>query len=128
MATATPLPSKIPAECRPLLQDEIEVPLRRRIIRVESMGGKRSAKKDGPMSNTSRDEWISKRAYAIWEAEGRPHGRDADHWLQAMTERERLERTRASTDGNEVLVKFPKKPKPRPAAASLHRQNLSRAS
>ncbi len=79
------------------------------------------------MSNTSRHEWICKRAYAIWEAEGRPHGRDAEHWLQATTERERLERTRASSDGNEVLVKFPKVPKPhRPATSSTSRQGLSR--
>lgn len=86
-------------------------------------------KKDGTMSNTSRHEWICKRAYAIWEAEGRPHGRDAEHWLQAVAERERLERTRASTDGNEVLIKFrPKAPKPRkPAALGNHRQKLSQA-
>ncbi|HMN86914.1 MAG TPA: DUF2934 domain-containing protein [Bauldia sp.] len=24
------------------------------------------------------------RAYAIWEAEGRPHGRDEAHWLEAV--------------------------------------------
>lgn len=79
------------------------------------------------MSNTSRHEWICKRAYAIWEMEGRPHGRDAEHWLQATAERERLERTRASTDGNEVLVKFPKTPKARqPAVTATPRQRLSR--
>lgn len=26
---------------------------------------------------------IAKKAYEIWEAEGRPAGRDADHWLRA---------------------------------------------
>ena len=26
------------------------------------------------------------RAYAIWETEGRPEGRDLDHWLQAERE------------------------------------------
>jgi hypothetical protein len=26
------------------------------------------------------------RAYAIWEAEGRPHGCDLDHWLKAEAE------------------------------------------
>ncbi|HEY0123274.1 MAG TPA: DUF2934 domain-containing protein [Rhizobium sp.] len=35
----------------------------------------------------SRDEWIEKRAYAIWEAEGYPSGRDAVHWEQASQER-----------------------------------------
>jgi hypothetical protein len=29
---------------------------------------------------------IAKRAYAIWESEGRPHGRDFDHWLAAERE------------------------------------------
>jgi len=29
---------------------------------------------------------IRTRAYAIWEAEGRPNGRDLDHWLQAEAE------------------------------------------
>ena len=29
---------------------------------------------------------IAKRAYAIWEREGRPHGRDFEHWLDAERE------------------------------------------
>lgn len=29
---------------------------------------------------------IRQRAYAIWEASGRPHGRDKDHWFQAARE------------------------------------------
>ena len=24
-------------------------------------------------------------AYLIWEKEGKPHGRDAEHWMQAET-------------------------------------------
>ncbi|OHV23466.1 DUF2934 domain-containing protein [Rhizobium sp. RMa-01] len=60
-----------------------------------------------------RHEWISKRAYAIWEEQGRPDGRGDDHWRQAVAERNALERTKASIDGREVLVKFrPKQPKP----------------
>ena len=31
-------------------------------------------------------EDISKRAREIWEREGRPEGRDKEHWLQAETE------------------------------------------
>jgi hypothetical protein len=31
---------------------------------------------------------IRERAYAIWEREGRPHGRHDDHWHQASTEQE----------------------------------------
>lgn len=41
----------------------------------------------------SRDEWIKKRAYAIWEEEGYPQGRDAAHWEQAGKERAALEKT-----------------------------------
>ncbi|NKK71424.1 DUF2934 domain-containing protein [Rhizobium leguminosarum bv. viciae] len=62
-----------------------------------------------------RHEWISKRAYAIWEEQGRPNGRDDEHWRQAVAERDALERTQASCDGREVLVKFRPKPQ-RPEA------------
>ena len=29
---------------------------------------------------------IKERAYHIWEAEGRPHGRDREHWERASRE------------------------------------------
>jgi len=29
---------------------------------------------------------IQKRSYMIWERQGRPHGHDLDHWLQAERE------------------------------------------
>lgn len=32
------------------------------------------------------DEHIRHRAYQIWEAEGRPEGREAQHWAQAKAE------------------------------------------
>jgi Protein of unknown function (DUF2934) len=35
-----------------------------------------------------KDETIRRRAYAIWEAEGRPEGRHEQHWAQAETEGE----------------------------------------
>jgi hypothetical protein len=34
----------------------------------------------------SRDEWIMKRAYSLWEEEGYPTGRDSAHWDQASKE------------------------------------------
>lgn len=40
----------------------------------------------------TRMEWISKRAYTIWEAAGRPDGEDRAHWEQAEREREELEK------------------------------------
>ncbi|MFF0924449.1 DUF2934 domain-containing protein [Rhizobium leguminosarum] len=67
-----------------------------------------------------RHEWISKRAYAIWEEQGRPHGRDDDHWRQAVAERDALECTEASVDGREVLVKVRPKPQ-RPEMPRLGR-------
>jgi DUF2934 family protein len=33
-----------------------------------------------------RDGRIRQRAYEIWEREGRPHGRDREHWRQAEAE------------------------------------------
>ena len=33
--------------------------------------------------NTAIEERIRTRAYELWEAEGRPEGREVDHWLQA---------------------------------------------
>jgi hypothetical protein len=38
------------------------------------------------------EEW----AYAVWESEGRPHGRDLDHWLQAEAEIMAPKETRSS--------------------------------
>lgn len=57
-----------------------------------------------------RFEWISRRAYAIWEAAGRPWGCSEHHWEQAVKEREIMERTRASADGAEILARFRKTP------------------
>jgi hypothetical protein len=36
--------------------------------------------------NTAIEDRIRKRAYELWEAEGRPEGREVDHWLQAAQE------------------------------------------
>lgn len=36
------------------------------------------------------DERIRKRAYAIWEEEGRPFGRDSEHWQRAHDEMKAL--------------------------------------
>ena len=32
------------------------------------------------------DDAIRERAYHIWEREGRPHGRDFEHWVRAQVE------------------------------------------
>ena len=33
-----------------------------------------------------QDREIARRAYTIWEIEGRPTGRELDHWLRAQAE------------------------------------------
>ena len=38
--------------------------------------------------DSDRDEKIRTRAYRIWEREGRPEGREHDHWKQAAEELE----------------------------------------
>lgn len=35
---------------------------------------------------TVPNEKIAARAYEIWQASGRPHGHDQEHWLQAERE------------------------------------------
>ena len=39
-----------------------------------------------PETNYNGDQTVRDRAYFIWEHEGRPHGRDHDHWYRAVTE------------------------------------------
>ncbi len=57
----------------------------------------------------NRNDWIATRAYALWEEAGRPFGEDEFHWKQAVLERNLLERTRASSDGLEVLARVPQR-------------------
>jgi hypothetical protein len=38
-----------------------------------------------------RNDLIKQRAYAIWEKEGRPHGKHDEHWRQASDELHGLE-------------------------------------
>jgi hypothetical protein len=55
------------------------------------------------------EQRIRDRAYAIWLEEGRPHGRDADHWFKA--ERAILAEAAAVADVAPVVavVKAPRK-------------------
>ena len=44
----------------------------------------------GPFKSKPCDEQrVRERAYSIWLAEGRPDGRDVEHWLKARREVER---------------------------------------
>ncbi|KXG87304.1 DUF2934 domain-containing protein [Agrobacterium bohemicum] len=51
-----------------------------------------------------RDIWISARAYALWEENGRTDGGDREHWFQAIQEYELMIQTQASPDGSEILA------------------------
>ena len=50
-----------------------------------------------------KNEWVSKRAYSLWEEAGRPDGRGSEHWLLACAEFDFMCKTRASSDGAEIL-------------------------
>jgi hypothetical protein len=54
----------------------------------------------------SKEDWVSQRAYALWEAEGRPQGRGEAHWSQALKEFEQLELTKASADGSDLIERL----------------------
>lgn len=50
----------------------------------------------------TREEWIKKRAYALWEEEGHPTGRDSIHWEQARAEHDALKGALKSPNGKEA--------------------------
>lgn len=55
----------------------------------------------------ARREWISKRAYTLWEEAGRPHGHDAEHWEQAVRERDEFERVALAPETRQAGVTKP---------------------
>lgn len=54
------------------------------------------AKKKAPADADALRKRTEERAYALWEAEGRPHGHHLDHWCQAEAE------TTASSDAGPI--------------------------
>lgn len=78
------------------------------------------------MQDDERQEWINKRAYSLWEADGRQHGKDREHWEQAVRERDEFEkvvlpehllRTRNSPEADAATrkaVASTRKPQPKP--------------
>jgi Protein of unknown function (DUF2934) len=48
---------------------------------------------------TALEERIRARAYEIWEEEGRPTGRDVEHWIRAVLELARDGKVRLLPDG-----------------------------
>ena len=67
---------------------------------------------------------IQKLAYQLWERDGRPTGRDHDHWREAE---EKLSRAVADPGPAAVSpVKRPRKPTGKPAAAEPKRPSRAR--
>jgi hypothetical protein len=61
--------------------------------------------------NTAIEERIRTRAYELWEAEGRPEGREVDHWLRAAQEL-------AREKGRSTVAAAPRTGKPRTTTAT----------
>jgi hypothetical protein len=58
------------------------------------------------MMTAGFDDAVRDRAYALWESEGRPLGRDAEHWLQSEEEaRRELERAAAAKAPSQAKAK-----------------------
>lgn len=58
------------------------------------------------------EERIRRRAYEIWEREGRPHGRDSEHWLRA---REEILTTLPPAERADATAQVPEEPPARRA-------------
>lgn len=72
-----------------------------------------------------REGEIAKRAYRIWEGEGRPAGKDLDHWLRAEAELHAESRNSVAPGPSkperaEIVVSGPAKPQ-RPAPRRTRR-------
>jgi hypothetical protein len=53
------------------------------------------------MAMPERDyDWIARRAYSLWEEEGRPDGRDEAHWQTALNDWETLQASANKTSSN----------------------------
>lgn len=71
----------------------------------------------------TREEWIKKRAYALWEEEGHPTGRDSVHWEQARAEHDALKGASKSPNGKEVKPRAKRVASAKTAAAAAEVTN-----
>ncbi|MEA2615490.1 MAG: hypothetical protein QOE72_1273 [Chloroflexota bacterium] len=67
--------------------------------------------------NTAIEDRIRNRAYELWEAEGRPEGREVDHWLRAAQEVSGEVTAETSVVGTSV-ARRPRTPRTATTAAS----------
>ena len=70
--------------------------------------------------NGRSHEAIRERAYVIWEREGRPQGRELEHWLQAESEL-------AKVDETPLQSKAAKSSRPRNGSPATARSRSSRS-
>ena len=70
------------------------------------------SEKAGELRDRIRD-----RAFAIWEHEGRPHGRDQEHWHAAQTEL-------TAEPAPEPVVEAVASPAPKPKAATAEAEQI----
>jgi hypothetical protein len=68
--------------------------------------------------NTAIEERIRTRAYELWEGEGRPEGREVDHWLQAAQEL-------AEEKGRSSVAGASRSRKPRSATATAAKRTAT---
>jgi hypothetical protein len=71
-------------------------------------------------------EQISKRAREIWEREGRPEGRDKEHWLQAESELRRASEQGQNEAGVAVEQSAPVQASGETSSDENSRKRLSR--
>ena len=71
-------------------------------------------------STPRRDEEVARRAYDLWESEGRPEGRHEQHWAQAedeMSSATKDEEARTASDVRADPIGTPDDPAPGAPAA-----------
>jgi hypothetical protein len=66
-------------------EQALDGPEARELAEAEALGKSHIAEEDPQVSRDYHAE-IARRAHEIWEAEGRPLGRDREHWQQAEAE------------------------------------------
>jgi hypothetical protein len=69
------------------------------------------------MQATPIEAEIARRAYSLWEEEGRPEGRDLDHWSRAAAEIGAVPAPASEAIGDDAPAAAPKKTARRKAAA-----------
>jgi hypothetical protein len=67
------------------------------------------------MDIAQQDLWIRERAYWLWEEEGRPEGRELDHWYRASHE---IAGRAAAITARPEAAPISQKAKPRKTAAN----------